>query len=401
MEQEKKALEDVQIALKAIREAVDEKAGKYESEVKEMKEKVIEAVKTFEDYKASAEVEVKKQEDRIDLLEKIAAKGKADPEKIDIKAATGHLMQALVQATTEEKSITEFKARSATDPQAGGIYVNPQFLPSLLLSYMRDANPMFNEATILTQQSTSGIAFARKKLIDGAKPAGEKQASRGKTKRNLEKKTISLTRYYSQEAATEEFLTGQNVEGESVILQDIMFDLGLNIQDDMLRGDGNNSKPFGLLNEKFLTDTATPTVGTGGSLTWKDLYNVQKAFNYERYRLSGKFFFTFDILVQFLTETDNEGRPIYQPGINGSISATMAGKPYTIMPGMDSTVAANTLPLLFGDMKRAYLGLLNGVYKTYRDEITRKEEGFTEYGICTFAGGSTWDEEAIRAVKGV
>ena len=89
------------------------------------------------------------------------------------------------------------------------------------------------------------------------------------------------------------------------------------------------------------------------------------------------------------------------PGINGANQSTLNGKPFVFMPDMDKVLSANTMPLVFGDMKAAYTILLDGNFNVYRDDITQQKVGIILIGLATMAGGATVDENALVAVKGV
>ena len=397
-------IEQIEQGVKSLHEKV-ESHGKQSAEVKAFVENIkgdIERLeKSNQDLKAKSEADT----ERLAIVEAAAAKSKSAV-KVDAVEIKQALDSAFSQLTKEAKgqqfNVHELakKARTVNDPALGGHLVDERTMMDMMVTYMKEASPMLREANVV--RSSNAIVVPYKKLFFDAKHAAELQASGGKTKRLIDTRTIALSRIYTEDYTTEEFLRSQSFETESTLASDLMSDISYQIQYLSLRGDGRE-KAYGLLNEQFLTDTAVKSDAAAGKLTWTDLFKVQKAFNPDygnKYREQGKFFLTFDALYEFLVEKDLENRPIYMPGINGMRQSTLAGHEFVIMNNMDKVVAANTLPVLFGDMKRAYTIVVDGNYKTIRDEITQMQSGIITIGMMTMAGGSVIDEEAIRAIKG-
>ena len=397
---EHKLIQDVETGLKSMHEKL-EKQGEQSSEAKAMLDKIALDVKSLETQNQELKAQRESDAERLALIEAHAAKSKSGT-AVDANEIKGLIDSAMVQLTNEVKGTSlglhelAKKARNVTDPAAGGHLVDERFMYDMLVTYMKDASPMLREANVI--RSANAIRIPFKELTFGAKSAGETETSNGKTKREVSVRTIPLSRIYSEDYTTDEFLRAQSYETESTLTSDIMSDIAYQIQYQALRGDGKE-KAYGLLLESFLADTSFQT-DAAGKLSWTDLFNVQTKFNYEKYRENGKFFMHFDTFVKFLTEKDGEGRPIYTPGINGTRQSLLAGKEFVILPDMDKTVAANTLPVLYGDMKKAYTIVVDGQYKAVRDETTGMKDGIITIGISTMAGGSVVDKEAIRAIKG-
>ena len=397
-------IEQIEQGVKSLHEKV-ESHGKQSAEVKQFVDNMKSDIEKFETRISEAKAAAESNAERLAIVEAAAAKSRsgAKVDAVEIKQA---LDSAFSQLTKESKG-QEFnlhalaqKARTVNDPALGGHLVDERMMMDMMITYMKEASPMLREANVV--RSSNAIVVPYKKLFFGAKHAAELQASGGKTKRELSTRTVTLSRIYTEDYTTEEFLRSQSFETESTLANDLMSDISYQIQYLALRGDGRE-KAYGLLNEQFLTDTAATSDAPVGKLTWTDLFKVQKQFNPDfgnKYREVGKFYLTFDALYEFLVEKDLENRPIYMPGINGLRQSTLAGREFVIMNNMDKVVSANTLPVLFGDMKRAYTIVVDGNYKTIRDEITQMQSGIITIGMMTMAGGSVIDEEAIRAIKG-
>jgi HK97 family phage major capsid protein len=400
-------IKEVKEGIEALHQKIADH-GKESSDVKSLVEKLGESVKAFEAESQASKARADGDAERLAIVEAHLAKSKGG-EKVDAKEVRSALAYALktVDVAGQEVDFKSLltKSRTVTDGQSGGFYVDHNMVSAMMLTYMRDENPMLRESTVVNVKGSGGIQYPVNRVTFGASAAGELEVGRGKTKRNIELRTITMGRYLSQDAITEELLAMQTIESENSVAQDILADLGWTMQYDALRGSGSGSaKILGLLNEPFLLSTAHTSSGQAGAPTkptWKDLYEVQANFNYERYRNNGKFFFNYNTLVSFLTEVDSEGRPLYMPAINGAMSSTIAGKPFVIMPDMDSALASNTMPVLFGDMKKAYVFVMNNEFRSHRVmDKEAMEKGLITVGISTFGGGAVHDEEAIRSIKG-
>ena len=393
---------EIKQGIEALHTKIEEKAAA--SEVEEIKTKVANAVQSFETMKQANEAKAQGENERMELIEqhlaKLNLKGDTTQVAHDVK---GWVEGALKEAkTTGELPLHELKTRTATDGASGGNLITEDLLYDQLISYMRDDNPIMREATVITRDNTNAFNVPVKELRYGSGAVGELQEGLAGTGREVKLVNFVMTRYYGEEPTTEEFLTAQNLEDESTIAADIMSDIGWQIGYDCLWGDGV-SKPFGIFKESFLYETAFKSGGQAGNPTlptWTDFLKVQLQFNYQRYVNNGKFHLSMNALVGLLTEKDNEGRPLYGVGINGNAPSTIGGTPFVIYPDMPKSLAANAAPVLFGDMKRAYLILLRRQFKAYRDELSGRRKGIINIGMSTFAGGGVKDKEAIRAIVG-
>jgi HK97 family phage major capsid protein len=262
---------------------------------------------------------------------------------------------------------------------------------------MKDFSPIMNECNIVTlARGSNGSKFALKEVKFGAQFAGEKQAG-GKTEVNTRSININVDRISTQNSTTIELLNGQNLITEQSLIGDLYADLTYTAQYKILRGDGIGM-PAGLLNEKFLSDTAWVSQGQEGlasSVSWTDLINVKRQFNYSKYRNGGKYYMSFDMLADLMTQVDLEGRPLYN-----ATTDTIMGSKYVILDEMDSLLSPTTLPVLYGDMKRAYTVVAGAELPVIVDVTSQASPGIITITAAMLIGGHTVDQEAIRAIKG-
>jgi HK97 family phage major capsid protein len=192
-------------------------------------------------------------------------------------------------------------------------------------------------------------------------------------------------------------LNGQNLITEQSLIGDLYADLTYTAQYEILRGTGIG-KPAGLLVEEFLKETAWVSQGQEGlasSVSWTDLINVKRQFNYSKYRNGGKYYMSFDMLADLMTQVDNEGRPLYN-----ATTDTIMGSKYVILDEMDSLLSPTTLPVLYGDMKRAYTVVVGAELPVIVDVTSQASPGIITMTAAMLIGGHTVDQEAIRAIKG-
>jgi HK97 family phage major capsid protein len=289
------------------------------------------------------------------------------------------------------------KSQSISDSNVGGAFANDPAASSLFVSYMADVSPMFREARVVTvANGSTGIKLPRKKLVEGASFKGEKQVG-GRTLVTTDAVTVMLSRILSTAETTEELLQGQSIISEQSLTSDIFADIAYQIQDACLNGDGQ-SKPLGLLKEKFLIDTAHVSAGQTdlpSALTWQDLIAVKKQFSYDRYRENGKYYGSFDVLADLMLEVDGEGRPLWNYSTN-----TILGSQFVVMAGMPKGLAAGQIALLYGDLKQAYTIALGSNQTVRADYLTGAESDLVKITCGISAGGRVVDEQAIRAVIG-
>jgi HK97 family phage major capsid protein len=401
-ELEQKALQDVTEGIKKL-----EGIGKDSAEAKSIAEQVKLDLKTIHDAaKANADA-LKAQEEankeakeRIENLEKRSAKsGYNGSTKDEVKSgAIRSFAESFKTADATDREVKAFNGHTASDGSSAGLLLTPEMIQGFMLEKFKYYSPILNEVRLIRKNGNGAVSILTKTNGIVAGWAGELQELRN-SKNRYTKQTIVTSRVGALSAATLELLDGSDYDIENDLINDLAKDTSNVIALAVSRGDGA-SKPKGFLNETFLKNGALATQGTGNVVTWTDLYHIQKKIK-SPYRKDGKFYMSFDILVQLLTEKDGNGLPIWQPGVNGSLMPTLAGKQYVILDEMDTTVAANTLPIVYGDLKQAYAVVLSTKAHTMRDDLSGFAEGYVEFGYATYAGGQVVNDEAIVALKGV
>jgi HK97 family phage major capsid protein len=93
---------------------------------------------------------------------------------------------------------------------------------------------------------------------------------------------------------------------------------------------------------------------------------------------------------------DGQGNYLWQPSAQAGQPATLMGYPVLDMPGMPD-VAANSVPVLFGDFKRGYLIIDRTGVRVLRDPFTNKP--YVSFYTTKRVGGGVQNPDVIKALK--
>lgn len=95
---------------------------------------------------------------------------------------------------------------------------------------------------------------------------------------------------------------------------------------------------------------------------------------------------------------DSQNQYLWQPGLNGITQPNIAGFAYTLCEDLPS-VGSGTYPILFGDMRKAYLVADRINMEVLVDPFTSKSTGQIEFSARRRVGGQVILAEAIRSLK--
>jgi len=87
---------------------------------------------------------------------------------------------------------------------------------------------------------------------------------------------------------------------------------------------------------------------------------------------------------------------IYQPGMTAGVPATILGKPVEIDEDMPA-IAANALPIAYGDFKRGYTICDRIGTRVLRDPFTNKP--YVMFYTTKRVGGFLTDSNAVKILK--
>lgn len=159
-------------------------------------------------------------------------------------------------------------------------------------------------------------------------------------------------------AFSEEFLMDTAVEGILMELDDkLMFSIGWGVNHAMTNAavadDGNAVG--------FTVDAAASGVAAQGAVIKViDLAKLRQKVN-RRYRRDGRgiFMFNDDSMLDFLTQEDDEHRPLWLPSAREGAPDRIYGSPFVVNDDMDNN-AAGKKPVAFGDFSQFKVRVANG-----------------------------------------
>ncbi|ANN66464.1 phage major capsid protein [Bordetella bronchialis] len=207
---------------------------------------------------------------------------------------------------------------------------------------------------------------------------------------------------YANPAATQQILDDAAIDLEAWLAGEVQTEFSKQEGGAFVAGDGTN-KPFGILtyvtggaNEAKHPFGAITTVNSGAAAAITSdsiidiIYDLPSAF-------TGNARFAMNRKTQGAARKlkDGQGNYLWQPSFVAGQPATLAGFPVTEVPDMPD-VAANAVPILFGDFKRTYLILDRIGVRVLRDPYTNKP--YVSFYTTKRVGGGVQNPEPMRAM---
>jgi HK97 family phage major capsid protein len=287
---------------------------------------------------------------------------------------------------------------AGSDPDGG--FVIPRPMSNMIQTAKRDATP-FRENSGVT--SIGGDTF--KYLIDiGEAAAGwvTERAARGKTNTpQLQEANITVNEMYAGPALTQTILEDATFPLESWLggkISDAFSDLEAQA---FLAGNGVG-KPRGILTyedgvnwnqiEQIKSGAAT-TITSDQLIALQDLLKDKFA-NAAKFYMNRK---TLTPIRQLKSDTGTGfDQYLWQPGITAGAPSTLLGDPIVKMNYMP-TLAADSLSIMFGDLKQSYLIVDRSSIRVLRDPFTMHP--YIVFKTNARVGGSCVNFEGIKLMK--
>ncbi|WP_331708657.1 phage major capsid protein [Pandoraea sputorum] len=215
--------------------------------------------------------------------------------------------------------------------------------------------------------------------------------------------TFGQGEIYANPAATQGILDDAEIDLETWLAGEVDTQFSKQEGPAFAAGDGVK-KPTGILT--YVTGGANATAhpfgaigvvnsGAAASITSDGIidliYDLPSAF-------TGNARFTMNRNTQRLVRKlkDGQGNYLWQPSFVAGQPATLAGYPVTEMPDMPD-VAANSIPILFGDFHQSYLIIDRIGVRVLRDPYTAKP--YVLFYTTKRVGGGLLNPEPMRAMK--
>lgn len=320
----------------------------------------------------------------------MGAGGKALRDKEYTDSFNAHMRKGDVQAALNKGTADE------------GGYLTPVEWDRTITDKLREESPMRQLAQV---QPTSKAGW--KKLFN---MGGTGSGWVGETADRPETATPVLAELgfghgeiYANPAATQQILDDAEINIEAWLASEVQAEFAEQEGVAFISGDGVN-KPAGIL-----------TYVTGGSNAAKHPFGAIKAINSgaaadissdavldliyglpKKYRQGAQFLTNNLTIAKVRKLKDGQGNYLWQPSAQAGQPATLHGYGLAEDENMPD-VAANALPILFGDFKRGYLIIDRMGIRVLRDPYTKKP--YVLFYTTKRVGGGVQNPECLRALK--
>lgn len=406
-----------QIVPRGIMSVRAEGAAPSNAEVKALVEGLQSAFAQFKTEHAQQLTEIKAGKSGADQEAKLQAIS-ADLDRLQKETEDAHTKIAAAQmgagggAALRDKEYTaSFNAHMRKgDVQAAlnkgtaeeGGYVTPVEWDRTITDKLRDESPMRDLAQV---QVTSKAGWS--KLFN---MGGTGSGWVGETDQRPETATPVLAslgfghgEIYANPAATQQLLDDAEINIESWLATEVQAEFAEQEGQAFISGDGVK-KPAGIL-----------TYVTGGANAAKHPFGAIKAINSgaaadissdavldliyglpKKYRQNARFLTNNLTIAKLRKLKDGDGNYLWQPSAQAGQPATFHGYGLAEDENMPD-VAANALPMLFGDFKRGYLIIDRMGVRVLRDPYTKKP--YVLFYTTKRVGGGVQNPECMRALK--
>lgn len=295
---------------------------------------------------------------------------------------------------------SELKALSVDSDEDGGFLVSPQ-MSSEIIKKIFETSPMRMLASIQTI-STDALEILEDLEESEVKETSETGSRTNTNTPKIKKIVIPVHELYAAPLATQKILDDSAINMESWLSEKVSEKMGRKENTWFVRGDGNekakgilaypNGTGFGQL-EQIETETSL-------AIKPDDLINLEYGVK-QAYRRNGTFVAKREIVKLFRKFKDNEGRYMWEPGINGQGDETILGRKLVEFDDMDGLTAnalvAGQFPVAFGDFKQGYQIVDRIGIRVIRDIYTKKP--YIELYTTKRTGGGVKNFEAIKLMK--
>lgn len=208
---------------------------------------------------------------------------------------------------------------------------------------------------------------------------------------------------YANPAATQQLLDDSEINIESWLASEVQAEFAEQEGQAFISGDGNK-KPAGIL-----------TYVTGGANATKHPFGAIQAINSgaaaditsdavldliyglpKKYRQNARFLTNNLTIAKLRKLKDGQGNYLWQPSAQAGQPATLHGYGLAEDENMPD-VAANALPIMFGDFKRGYLIIDRMGVRVLRDPYTKKP--YVLFYTTKRVGGGVQNPECLRALQ--
>lgn len=259
-----------------------------------------------------------------------------------------------------------------TDSAWAGSTATSTFMNEVLKS-LREHSPILQYARVVTTDSGEKLDWPLKNgnIVAAAVAEG---ATYTKSKGSFTRWTLDAHKYGVIAEATVEMLNNSSLPLAQIVAEDIGEALADATAADYLRGNGTTA-PQGIVP----ATTLAVAIANAAAFGFDPLINLQHTIS-PKYRANAKFYMSDDAVLKARLIKDAQGRYIYQDAVTLGAPATLLGKEVVVDVNMDIVTGAGKVPVLFGDLSKFIIRVVNGV------EISRSDEYGWDSDIVAWKG---------------
>ncbi len=411
---------------KSAMEKINLVLDKHEAEGQEftkaqekVKTEALEQKELLEAYKAEDQEKILEQKERIDALELSYAQSSYDAdtdskrylesdqykafERLFKHNDKGAAILALPEVGKGIQDI-EHKQLMRTDSNVEGGFLIPTELDAILRKEIVEISNIRSICRVRTMSVKSlEIAVRTTNLVATYEGETEEDQKDTSIYRNV---TITPFRQSVTVPFTQDILMDSAFDIESEIREDVATAFAQGEGANNINGDGVK-KPEGFLQNADIIAGALQGTGFAGKIFADDILILTgqlKAGYDPSFVLNRRTLAQIRILkgeVQNVAGAENvggNGQYLWQPALDGSVSATLAGEPYLIANDMPD-IADDAFALAFGDFRRGYEIFDRTGTMMIRDIYTQKRRAIVELTFMRWNTGRVIIPEAITMLK--
>lgn len=295
----------------------------------------------------------------------------------------------------ENMSVDEVKLLSTEDRVQGGYLVVPEFANEIIKD-LANINEVRSIARVQTTGSNSFRIPKRTTRLSGGWVGEGDDSAESNSKFGLVDIPNGHLRAHSR--ATMEQLSDSRFDMESLIRMDFVEDYDRLEGVAFVDGDGVQ-KPRGFMTHP---DIVAVSGGDASLLTYSGMVRLSHGDSTNgdwnpQYLRNARFGFSSTTLGEVRLLENTAGNLIFAAATDGGPS-TVLGYPYTLLPGMPA-VAANALPVAFGDFRQAYTIVDRIGFEFLRDPFSEAKSGVVRFLGFKRVGGDVTNDAALRKLK--
>lgn len=311
--------------------------------------------------------------------------------------------KAHAEAMTAFMRVGEIRSDLQKSPDNNGGYLAPTEWDRTITDKLREVSPLRG---LFRVQPTSKKSFSKLYNLHGTDAGwvGETDARPKTNTPTFAPMEITTGEIYANPAATQEMLEDSEINLETWLATEVKDKFADMENAAFISGDGAKGKPLGYLTyAEGGTNAATHPLGaikvvkTGDAakITADSIIDLVYSLP-ATFQSNAKFVMHRTTLAAVRKLKDGDGNFLWQPSYQAGEPSTLCGYPVVEVAEMP-VVAANALPISFGDHNRAYMILDRRGVALLRDPFTNKP--YVQFYTTKRVGGALDNPEAVRLLK--